>query len=70
MLVDWRVGLNPQSTYIPRLPKCLSPRQNWDAPHPLSRERVCLPPGTKGVGHTRLRVRGWGVLIRMTGEKA
>ncbi len=29
--------------------------------HPLSRQRVCPPPpGTKGgMGHTRLRVRGW-----------
>ncbi len=36
---------------------------------PLSRERVCPPPEPKG-GHTRMRVRGWGVPIRMTGEKA
>ncbi len=28
---------------------------------PLSRQRVCPPPQTKGwEGHTRLRVRGWG----------
>jgi hypothetical protein len=53
-----------QSTYISRVPQCLSPRPNWD-PQPLSRKRVCLcsaplPPPTKGEGDTRLRVRGWG----------
>jgi hypothetical protein len=44
------IGLcKPQSTYIPRVPQCLSPRWNWD-PRPLSRKRVCPPPGTKGGG--------------------
>jgi hypothetical protein len=42
-----------------RSPQCPSPRPIWD-PHTLSRKRVCPPPRTKkGLGHTRLRVRGW-----------
>jgi hypothetical protein len=33
-------------------------------PHPLSTQRVCPPPRTKGGGeHTRREVRGWGVNI-------
>ncbi len=52
--------LRPQSTFIPRIPQCLSPRLNWDPPTPLPQANV-LPPGTKGGRvHTRLRVRGWG----------
>jgi hypothetical protein len=56
---------------ICRVPQCLSPRRNWDSPprpqanvsHPLE------PPGTRGGGHTRLWVRGWGgVPIQTTGE--
>jgi hypothetical protein len=35
----------------------MSPRPNWDSPTP-PRKRVCPPPGTKGGGHTCLRVRG------------
>jgi hypothetical protein len=36
----------------------MSPRRNWDSPNPtLASECVPLPPGTKGGGHTRLRVR-------------
>jgi hypothetical protein len=52
-----------QSKYIPRVPQCLSTRPNWDPPP---------PPGTKGRGHTRLRVRGWGSYFRRLfgGEKA
>jgi hypothetical protein len=38
-----------QSTYIPRVPQCLSPRPNWD-PHPLSRKLVCPPRAGEGVG--------------------
>jgi hypothetical protein len=34
-----------QSTYIPRVPQCLTPRLNWD---PVSRKSVCLPPEPKG----------------------
>jgi hypothetical protein len=38
---------------ILRVPESLSHRRNW-APHPLPRERMCLPPATL------LRVRRWG----------
>jgi hypothetical protein len=50
--------LHPQSTYLPRVPQCLSPRPNWDLPPP--RKRVCPSPGTKGggVAHSPA-VRGW-----------
>jgi hypothetical protein len=51
-----------QCTYIPKVPQCLSPRWNWDPPPPLPQVSVPPPPGTK--------VRGWGVPIRTTGEKA
>jgi hypothetical protein len=38
----------------------MSPRRNWDSPtHSLASE-CAPPPGNKGGGHTRLRVRGWG----------
>jgi hypothetical protein len=53
---------------ISRVPQCcLSPRPNWD---PLFRKRVCPLPEPKEGGHIRLRVRGWGVPIQKTGEKA
>ncbi len=29
-----RIKEFPQSTYIPRVPHCLSPRRNWDPPPP------------------------------------
>ncbi len=45
------------------------PRQNWDSPNP-SRQRMCPSPQNRGAGLTRLRVRGGGVPIRTTGEKA
>jgi hypothetical protein len=49
----------------------LSPRWNWD-PCPSPASECALPPGPGGGGgvHTLLRVRGWGVPIRTTGEKA
>jgi hypothetical protein len=63
--------IKAQSTYISRAPQCLSPRPNWNPPTRLSRKRVCPPPELKNEdGHTRLRVSGWGVPIRTTGEKA
>ncbi len=35
--------LGSQSTYIPRIPLCLSPRRNWDIPTPSpASERVPL----------------------------
>ncbi len=40
-----------QSTYIPRVPQCLSPRPNWDSPSPLPPASVSPPSsGTKGGG--------------------
>ncbi len=47
-------------TYIPRAPQCLSPRLNSDSPTSSPASECAPPPGTKGEGHTRLRVRGWG----------
>ncbi len=35
--------------YIPKVPKCLSPRPNWERPNP-SPTSECVPPGTKGGG--------------------
>jgi hypothetical protein len=36
----------PQSTYIKRVPQCMSPRHNWELglSHPLSRQQVCPSP--------------------------
>jgi hypothetical protein len=49
-----------QSTYIYRVPQCMSPRRNWDSPTPSLASECAPPPGTKeGGGHTRLLVRGW-----------
>ncbi len=51
-----------QSTYIYRLPQCMSTRRNWDSiTPPPSRQRVCPSPRYQGGGggHTRLRVRDW-----------
>ncbi len=45
-----------------------APRRNWDSPPPLSPASVPLPPEPGG-GHTRLRVRDWGVPIPTIGEK-
>ncbi len=39
------------NTYIPRVPQCLSPRPNWDPPHPLPSAGVS-PPGTKKGTHS------------------
>ncbi len=38
----------------------MSPRWNWDSPTPLAASECALPPGPKGGGHTRLRLKGWG----------
>ncbi len=48
------------------------PLSELGPPPPPLRKRVCPTHlGTKeGRGHTRLWVRGWGVPIWMTGEKA
>ncbi len=40
----------PQSTYIYRVPHCMSPRRNWDCPTPSLASECAPPPGTKGGG--------------------
>jgi hypothetical protein len=52
-------GEYARSTYIPRVPKCLSPRPNWDPPPPLPQRGDTLSCGWGG-----------GVPILTTGEKA
>ncbi len=62
---------NPQSTNIPRVPQCLSPRANWDPPPPSPARKCARPPEPKGGRRIRLRVRGWGLSqFGTTGEKA
>jgi hypothetical protein len=42
-----------QSTYIARVPQCLSPRWNWDTPTPSpASDRVPPSPRTKGGTHS------------------
>ncbi len=49
----------------------MSPRRNWDSPTPSLASECAPPRNLKGGGvHTHLRVRGWGVPIPKTGEKA
>jgi hypothetical protein len=49
----------------------MSPRRNWDSRTPLPQASVPPLPGTKGGGGTLAkRVRGGGVPIPTTGEKA
>ncbi len=38
----------------------MSPRWNWDPPHPFSRKRVCPPPGPKGGGAHLPAAKGVG----------
>jgi hypothetical protein len=59
-----------QSTYIFRVPKCMSPRRNWNSPTPSLASECAPPPEPKrGGGHTRLRRGVGGVPIPTTGEK-
>ncbi len=44
------------------------PYPNWDPPPPLPPASVS-PPNQRGRGHTRLRVRGWGVPTRLLEKK-
>ena len=37
-----------QSTYLYRVPQCMSPRRNWDSPTPFLAREWALPPVTKG----------------------
>ncbi len=63
---DWESV--PQSTYIYRVPQCMSLRRNWDS-HSLSRQRVCPPPEPKGGGTLACGRGGGGVPIPTTEEK-
>jgi hypothetical protein len=45
-------------------------RRNWDSPNPTPLSPASVPLHPERGGHTRLRVRGWGVPIPTTGEKA
>ncbi len=40
--------------------KRFSSRWNWDSPTPLAAAECAPPPFGPGVGHTRLRPKGWG----------
>jgi hypothetical protein len=54
----------------PRVPECLSHRQNWVPPPSNPLASVSPPSNPKGEINTLLRVRGWGDPTRTTGEKA
>ncbi len=41
-----------KSTYITRIPQCLSPRPNWDPPPPHLMKAIVSPPRTKGETHS------------------
>jgi hypothetical protein len=41
-----------QSTYIPIVPQCMSPRPNWDLPPPLPQASVSLPRNQRGGAHS------------------
>ncbi len=72
VLSYWAV--QPQSTYIYRVPQCKSPRRNWDSPTP-SLASECAPAPLYGVpkgggGAHSAAAEGFGVPIPTTGEKA
>jgi hypothetical protein len=60
--------VSTQSTYIARVPQCLSPCPTWDPPPPLPQASV-PPQNQRGRGHARLRVKGWGDPIQTNGKK-
>ncbi len=49
-----------QSTSIPRVPQCLSPRPNWIGTHSLTRSWVCPPP--LGRLEKKPSVKMWGYM--------
>ncbi len=57
------LNITPQK-HITRVPQCLSPRPNWDPSTPSPPIQCSNPPPPprekRGMGHTRLRVRGGG----------
>ncbi len=68
-----RIHEEAQSTCIPRVPQCMSPRRNWDTPIP-SPTNECAPL-TLNQRRRGTLACGWGewggeVSIRTTGEKA
>jgi hypothetical protein len=60
---QYTVLYKAQSTYIPRVPQCPSPRRNWDPPSPLPQASLYPPPPPNQrrgeQSRLRLRVRGW-----------
>jgi hypothetical protein len=45
------LAMNAQSTYLQRVPQCISPRWNWDSPNPsLASECAPPPPPRTGKG--------------------
>ncbi len=47
----------------------MSPPWNWDSPTPLAASECALPPDQRVGGHTRLRLKGWGIVpIPTTGK--
>ncbi len=64
-----RYSSPPQSTYIPRVPQCVSRRRNWDPPTPSP---ASVPKRGTGKGHSPADdgLGGGGVPIRTTEEKA
>ncbi len=71
LIVKRRGGITPQSTFIYRVPQCMSPRRNRTLPPPVSPASVPLHPQLKGGGGGILAY-GWGVEgvpIPTTGEK-
>jgi hypothetical protein len=46
----WFGSVWAQSTYILRVPQCMSPRRNWDSPNPSLASECAPPPRTGGEG--------------------
>ncbi len=58
-----------QSTYIPRVPQCLTPRRNWELPPPPPLLQASAFPWNQK-GETHSPGGSGGGPIRTTGEKA
>jgi hypothetical protein len=46
----WFGSVWAQSTYIKRVPQCMSTRQNWDSPNPSLASECAPPPQNRGEG--------------------
>ncbi len=59
----WEMTIFNTDTFSHRVGRVLSlfsSRRNWDSPNPSpAGECAPLPPGSRGVGHTRWREKGW-----------